>query len=121
MTSPRRLEGFIAAAALALLIAACTEEAPRWADVKPGALAAQTKAPGPVADPNKALVDRVRQALARERQIEADDIDVSASGGVVSLWGTVADAKQRQRAAEVAGAVAGVQSVENKLTVAKGS
>jgi len=120
MTSPRRLEGFIAAAALALLIAACTEDAPRWADVKPGALA-ETKAPGPIADPNKALVDRVRQALARERQIEADDIDVSASGGVVSLWGTVADAKQRQRAAEVAGAVAGVQSVENKLTVAKGS
>jgi osmotically-inducible protein OsmY len=96
MVSPRRL--VILAAAWAISLAACAQ------------------APRPAADPNWALVERVRQALARDTSIP-DDIDVSASGGVVSLWGRVNNEKERRRAAEIAAAVGGVQRVENKLLV----
>jgi len=98
-----------AAIACALALAACAEEVPRQADVKPGA--------GPAADLNRPLVDRVRRALVNDREIPANDIDVSANGGVVSLWGKVASARERQRAEEIARGVEGVQRVENKLTV----
>lgn len=76
---------------------------------------AQAGKPGP--DLNRPLVDKVRQALARERDLPADDIDVSAYGGVVSLWGKVSSAKESRRAEQIARRVEGVQRVENKLRV----
>jgi hypothetical protein len=136
MTSRTRIIRFATTVVCALALGACTEETPKSADITPGAKpaappaaaeapaaapVAEAKAPGPAPDLNKPLVDRIRQALARDREIEADDIDVSARDGVVSLWGTVSSAKERERAAEVAGAVGGVQRVENKLAIAKGS
>jgi hyperosmotically inducible periplasmic protein len=93
--------------ACALGLAACAEEAARPA-------AAQ---PAPAADPNKVLVERVRQALVSDREIAANDIDVSAKGGVVSLWGKVGSAREIQRAQEVARGIPGVQRVENNLKV----
>jgi hypothetical protein len=134
MTSRTRIIRFATTVVCALALGACTEETPKPADITPGAKpaappvaaqapapVAEAKVPGPAPDLNKPLVDRIRQALARDREIEADDIDVSAHDGVVSLWGTVSSAKERERAAEVAGAVGGVQRVENKLAIAKGS
>ena len=132
MSSPARIVRFAAAVACALAFAACAEEtsrsagvksdakpAPSPAAVKAPAPSAGTKAPGPTADPNKALVERVRLALARDTDIP-DDIDVSADGGVVSLWGRINNEKEGERAVEIARAVVGVQRVENKLVVAKG-
>jgi hyperosmotically inducible periplasmic protein len=115
MISPSRIIRFATSVVCALALLACTEEAPKSAGIKPGAKPA---AKGSAADLNKPLVDRVRLALARDREIQADDIDVSADNGVVSLWGRVGSSKERRRAAETAAAVEGVKRVENKLTSA---
>jgi osmotically-inducible protein OsmY len=106
MSLPNLVVRFAVGAACALALSACAEEAPR-----PG-VKAEAK---PAADLNKPLVERVRQALASDRDIPADDIDVTADGGVVSLWGRVPGAKESRRAEQLAAAVAGVQRVENKL------
>jgi hyperosmotically inducible periplasmic protein len=95
----------LAVLACALVFAACAGEATRPA-------AAQSK---PAADPNGALIERVRRALVSDREIAANDIDVSARGGVVSLWGKVGSAREIQRAVEVARGVPGVQRVESNL------
>jgi len=97
------------AVACALALPACADEAPKAADLRAVAK--------PAADLNKPLVERVRQALASERDIPGDDIDVTAYGGVVSLWGRVPSAKESRRAEQIAAGVEGVQRVENKLTV----
>jgi hypothetical protein len=77
---------------------------------------AQPKAPE--ADPNKALAARVRKAL---EAIPVDGIDVTASDGAITLWGSTASAAERDRAASMAAKIDGVKSVDNKLIVVKGS
>src|SRR3954468_17365448 len=79
------------------------------------------KAPEPAPDPNKELAARVKRALEGEAKIQAAGIDVTASDGKVTLWGTAATAGERTRAARAAGKVDGVKSVENKIAVVKGS
>jgi len=82
----------------------------------------EAKAPeAPKPDPNKALAQRVKKALEDDSRIPGAGIDVTANDGVVTLWGTTASADQRLRAAKAAAAVEGVKSVDNKLTVVKGS
>lgn len=72
-------------------------------------------------DPNKELAKRVLRALEGEHRIHAAAIDVTAHGGIVTLWGTAATADERQRASRVAYRVIGVTAVENKLAIASGS
>jgi hypothetical protein len=72
-------------------------------------------------DPNKELAKRVMRALEDEAKIHAAAIDVTASGGVVTLWGTAGSQDERQRAARIAYRVIGVTAVENKLAIASGS
>ncbi|MDQ5848173.1 MAG: BON domain-containing protein, partial [Pseudomonadota bacterium] len=89
--------------------------------------AAQPAPPPPAAkapeaqktDPNKELAARVKRAVEEEGKLQG--IDVTASDGKVTLWGTTANAAERQRAASVASKVDGVKSVENNLKVVKGS
>ena len=123
--------------ACALSLAACGDEPPKPAAkpaAKPQAEAAPpaappapppapiTKAPEPPKpDPNKELAERVKRALEGEAKIQAAAIDVSASEGKVTLWGTAATAGERDRAARVAGKIEGVKAVENKIAVVKGS
>lgn len=78
-------------------------------------------APEPKPDPNKELAKRVMRALEDEGKIHAAAIDVTASGGVVTLWGTAGSQDERQRASRVAYRVIGVTAVENKLAIASGS
>jgi hypothetical protein len=120
------------ATALILGLAACGDSAP---PPKPAAQPAPPQAPAPQAkapeakapeapkpDPNKELARRVKQALEGDRQIKADQIDVTAAdGGRVSLWGTAPTAGERNLAAQVAAKVAGVASVDNQIKVVKGS
>jgi hyperosmotically inducible periplasmic protein len=73
------------------------------------------------ADPDKALAALVKQALETEPKIHSAGIDVTAADGAVTLWGTAASNGERARAAQVAGKVDGVKSVENKIAVVKGS
>ena len=121
------------AALMILGLAACGDEAP-----KPGAKpipqapvakpappptpAPEAKAPeAPKPDPNKELASKVKRALEGEAKIQAQAIDVTASDGKITLWGTAATDAERARAAKTAAAVEGVKSVENKLAVVKGS
>lgn len=119
------------AAAVVLGLAAC-DEAPKPAP-KPAAPPPQAAAPAPVApkpevkpeppkpDPNKELAARVKHALESEAKIQAAAIDVTASDGKVTLWGTAASAAERRRAEGVAKKVEGVRAVDNQIKVVKGS
>jgi hypothetical protein len=81
--------------------------------------AAAAEAPKP--DPNAELAGRVKRALEGEAKVQAGAIDVTAADGKVTLWGTASSDGERSRAAQVAGAVEGVKSVENKIAVVRGS
>jgi CubicO group peptidase (beta-lactamase class C family) len=110
-------------------LTACGQEAPKpVAKATPTpAPAAQPAPPPPAAkapeaqksDPNKELAARVKRAVEEEGKLAG--IDVTASDGKVTLWGTTGNAAERQRAAGIASKVDGVKSVENNLKVVKGS
>jgi len=119
-------------AILVLLLAACgdapapkVEQKPMEVKSEPKALEAPKaeapKAEAPKPDPNKALAQRVKRALESEAKVEAAGIDVTASAGAVTLWGTAATDAERRRAAQVAAKVEGVKSVDNRIAVVKGS
>jgi len=120
------------AAAAALAIAACSDSPP---PPKPAAQPVtptptpvavapkpEPKAEAPKPDPNKELAAKVKQALeAPDSKLPSGAIDVTAANGKVSLWGAVASEDQRRRAAQLAGKVDGVSSVDNQLKVVRGS
>jgi osmotically-inducible protein OsmY len=64
---------------------------------------------------------RVRRALEEAGKIDAAAIDVTATDGMVSLFGTAGTKDERARAAQVAAKVEGVKSVDNKLVIVRGS
>jgi len=122
----------VLALAFALATAACSEsspppkpqpkaEAPKAASA-PVAEAAKPAPEAPKPDPNKELAARVKQMLeAPEANLPGGAIDVSAAEGKVTLWGAVPSERERARAAQLAGKVEGVKSVDNQLKVVKGS
>ena len=123
---------------LVLGIAACGEKSAPEPPVKPvapmiqpalpadaksddtGTVTVQPPAAPPVS-PDVELASRVKAALGSERSINVHRIDVTSEGGVVTLYGTAENAQQRAKAEEVAAAVAGVRSVQNKLAIVAGS
>ena len=123
----------ILAVILVLGVAACSEPPPppaaKKAEPVPAPQAKAPEAPKPVAppveepkpDPNKELAQKVKRALEQDAKIQAAAIDVTASNGTVTLWGTAATAGERNRAAAAAAKVQGVTKVENKIAVVKGS
>lgn len=127
------MPGILAAAVLILALAACSEPAPPPPVAKPSTETpkpppVEAKAPEapqasqtPKPDPNAELAARVKQALEGEAKVQAAAIDVTAADGKVTLWGTAGSAGERSRAAQVAGKVEGVKSVENKIAVVRGS
>jgi len=68
---------------------------------------------------NRALRRQIYAAIAKHKDISAGDISVVAKGGAVTLNGTVVDASQIDKVAEIAQGVPGVVTVTNKLTVKK--
>jgi hypothetical protein len=113
---------------LVLALAACGKEAPKPQAAKSGAVseapaapAAAVAAPEPAKpNPDRTLAERVKKALDGG-MVQAAAVDVTASAGVVSLWGAVSDPEERSRAARIAAEVEGVQRVDNKLVIVKGS
>ena len=109
-------------------LAACGDD-PKPAAQAPAAPQASAPAPiseakapeAPKPDPNKELARMVKQALEGEAKIQAAAIDVTASSGKVTLWGTAATAGERNRAGQIADKVDGVTGVDNQLKVVKGS
>ena len=70
---------------------------------------------------DKELAGRVKAALGAERALNVHGIDVVASNGAVTLFGTAETRMKRDMAGKVAAAVEGVKSVENKLAIVAGS
>ena len=68
-----------------------------------------------------ALGARVRAALRADETTSGVDIAADAAGGIVTLSGIVTDARERDRSAEVASRVAGVTTLDNRLSIMKGS
>jgi hyperosmotically inducible periplasmic protein len=64
-----------------------------------------------------AITAKVKTALHAEKNVRSRDIDVETFQGKVVLKGTVADKRQVELAAQLAGSVDGVKSVENRLVV----
>lgn len=73
---------------------------------------------GPPATPDAALQHRVDTAFAMHRSLLPYAIDVMANGGTVQIDGSVDDPLERALAEHLAGSIAGVQAVDNRLTVA---
>ena len=119
----------VVAMALAL-VAACSEPPPPPKPVAkapaptppPAPPKPEVKPEPPKPDPNKELAALVKRTIEMpENKLPSGAIDVTASDGRVSLWGTVASAAQRNRAAQIASKVDGVKGVDNQLKVVKGS
>lgn len=63
------------------------------------------------------ITTKVKTAILNEPGLKFFDIHVDTSRGVVDLTGTVGSKDALAKAAQVAGAVAGVKSVKNELQV----
>jgi hyperosmotically inducible protein len=123
----------MAAALLALALSGCGQEPPPKPAVKVVPVpmpSAQDTAKAEPAKPSaeaaratadKELAGRVKAALGAERTLNAHGIDVVASNGAVTLFGTAETRTKRDMAGKVAAAVEGVKSVENKLAIVAGS
>jgi hyperosmotically inducible periplasmic protein len=85
------------------------------------AMAATAPAAAPsakaVKSSNRNLQRRVLRALAKAKGLTADNINVRARNGVVTLEGRVTDQGQSDIATQTAQGVAGVTSVKNALEV----
>ena len=66
---------------------------------------------------NAALADRVSQRLDEVPELSNEDISVSASGEVVTLYGRLTDPARLQQAIAAAGGVDGVTRVVSRITV----
>jgi osmotically-inducible protein OsmY len=66
---------------------------------------------------NAVMADRVSRRLAEVPELAAEDITVSASGEVVTLYGRLTDPARLQQAIAVAREVEGVGRVVSRITV----
>lgn len=66
------------------------------------------------------ITAKVNAALAADKELSALRVDVDTRDGVVTLSGPAPTASAKERAAEVALKVQGVQSVNNQLTIRAG-
>ena len=65
------------------------------------------------------LAAAVRRAIENDKSLStsAHNVKLVANGGVVTLRGPVASDEEKQKVAQIAGAVDGVKSVDNNLDV----
>jgi len=68
---------------------------------------------------DSALTAKVKSALIEDPSTKAGDINVATRQGVVQLSGFVSTQAQKDAATKVAGAVHGVKSVQNGLSIRK--
>jgi hypothetical protein len=66
------------------------------------------------------IQDEVNEALARNPEVDASDIEVSVQNGEVTLAGIVEDRGQKRRAEDVVEDVFGVEDVQNQLKIRHG-
>jgi len=67
--------------------------------------------------------DRIREdvceRLSQDEYVDASDIDVTVSGGIVTLTGTIEARGPKRRAEDIAESVGGVRDVQNNLRLAQ--
>ncbi|MGF6851757.1 BON domain-containing protein [Paraburkholderia sp. CI3] len=85
----------------------------------PAMAASGTAAPATGRKANRALRRKIYAAIGKHKEISAGNISVTAKDGAVTLNGTVTEASQVDKVAEIAKGVPGVTSVANKLTARK--
>lgn len=116
----KSIQAFKLAVGVAIIAASMSA----WSQSSETASAPAMAAPGSAAPAtgrkaNRALRRQVYNAIVKQKDISAGNISVVAKDGAVTLNGTVTDASQVGRVAEIARGVPGVTSVTNKLTVQK--
>ena len=105
-------------AAIALSLSAC--DAPQGTETVLDPVVAQQLVAARV-DPDKALADKVKHALAVDVEPGAYGIEVTATDGTVQLWGKVDSTGMRKRFELTAAGVVGVKALENWLVVDPGA
>jgi hyperosmotically inducible periplasmic protein len=90
------------------------------AKAKPPVEAPKPVEPPPV-DENKVLAGKVKSALGADPALKMLAIDAGATDGVVTLYGTANNKRNRDKAGKVAAGVPGVKSVKNELVIVAGS
>jgi len=66
---------------------------------------------------DSAITNRVNSTFVKDAVIPAFDINVTTSGGIVTLKGMVNSTKIKMRATNVATTVKGVRSVRNQIRI----
>lgn len=69
--------------------------------------------------PDASIEEEVNEALTRDADVDATDIEVRVTDGEVTLEGRVPDRRSKRRAEDVAERSLGVRDVHNRLTVAR--
>ncbi len=82
---------------------------------------AAVKAPDAKAAADRALAAKVKAAITAAPGLKDMAMDVRASDGAVTLFGTADNDAQRRQAETVAAAVPGVKSVKDELQIVRGS
>jgi hyperosmotically inducible protein len=67
------------------------------------------------------ITARVKTVLLNDPQVAATKIDVSTTGGIVTLSGTVKSKADEERAIQVARQVTGVRDVKSTLQITSGN
>lgn len=108
------------ALACAFALAACgkhgASEKNAGAASPAGQVAEQIPAPG-TAPEDLAISANVSAAFQADPALKLLEISVGTAGGVVTLSGSINTRENSDKAAQIAGAVAGVKSVDNRLRV----
>ncbi|SAL45022.1 lipoprotein [Caballeronia cordobensis] len=105
----------VAAAASLMFLSAVTIPRASAADSSSDSTAAGSKKT--VRTENRALSHSVRQSLTKVPGLDSSHINVLARGGTITLAGYAPDQSQIDSAQTAASKVAGVQRVDNRLTV----
>jgi hyperosmotically inducible protein len=109
--------------AVAVALYACSREEPVAAQTRnPQAPIDETRQVEKASDAGKPLNDSgltqiVKSALESESSLDPRKIDVENRNGNIALHGSVDSEEQREKAGRIVGAVGGVRSVANNLTV----
>jgi hyperosmotically inducible protein len=128
----RLVNPIVAACALAFTLSGCGDNsttATKSTDVTPPQVSQQAAAPAvspaqpatPKADPDAELAAKVKSAFANDPQLKMLPIDVRASNGAVTLYGTADNPKLREKAVHMAEGVDGVKSVSANVQIVRGS
>lgn len=112
----KRVIALASAALLGLLGCGQEESGPRQS-MKEGVDVAQSSATSPS---DQELLLHVKHALEAQKDLDASQVDVSVSGGVVTLSGMVRDPDVRQKVVLMVAGIDGVQTVIDYLVLPTG-